>query len=615
MSTLTDTGQGYDVAINGLGFKLAVSDDRPYERATAQFRKEQFDSSQNYGDQSLLGYWTRGQFSFHKGAGVKFYEASDDTVFNRYKDSVGVNPFTTPGEASLYPAWTGTTDQGSFTVVRWGGSGNGFLAYLEGTSLKYATSLTGTPTTYTPTAGTVTNATVGPLCAYVATSSNKIERVGIASGAPASAAIYTHSTGFLGIFYAKDRLWAVDQNGVWYQLSPNPTAPPVAIAAGDKVFTAGDGWDGNWSLTDTPGPVLIGIGGHIYSVTLDSSTGAVPAMSGPVQVAELPTGEAIRGLAYHLGFLAINTNLGVRIGIVSDAGQVTYGPLLIKWPAAETGSTTIARQGSSVVVAGDASLYEIDLSEQVGDTLEFGWAKLPDPYTTFTLATNHLYGAFTWAGTTLVAWAGRALPSSLGSLRHQSTDFTTTGNLTTGFHRLGTLEPKAFRTVRVRIAGTGGTIAIYRVDADATETLVTTLTVGVATDFEYPLGLTSPVEMIGLKFVLTRGSATTGPILLGYQIRALPAPKRQRLIRLPLMLMDVERRGPAPAVGYEGSAWDRLKALEDMEQSGGVFDFQDLRTGETGEVFIESVEHQGKTPPGTQNNGFGGVVFLTVRKL
>ena len=604
-STLTDTGLGYDMAIGGLGFKLKISDENKYERATAQFKKDQFDNSQNYGDQSLLGYWTRGQFSFHRGAGVKFYEADDQTVLNRFYAGEGVKPFT-PGEVSLQKEW-GAATSGTFTGITFGGSGNGFLALLDSGVLKYATSLTGATTSYAPSAGTVTHAATGPLCAYVATTSSKIERIGIGAGAPASGAIYTHAVNFNGIFYAKDRLWAVDVNGVWYQLAPNPAAPPVAIVAGDKVFTAGDGWDSKWCLSDTPGPLLIGNGGRIFSVTVDSSTGAVPAMSGPVQVAELPTGEAIRSMAYDLGFLILGTTAGIRVGVVdAQSGQVTYGPLLVEWST--TGVVTIARRGSSAFVAGGSTpaLYEVNLAQQIGDGLEFGWVKHANPFT----STPTNYGSFTWAGSTLVSYQDAAAKYETGNLA-------ASGTLQTGYHRFGTLEPKQFQTVKARIGGTAGTVTVSKVLSDGSTISLLTLDVAQSTGEEITLAITAPAEMVGLLFTLTRsaGDATAGPTLLGYQLRALPAPKRQRLIRFPLMLMDVERRGVTRASGYEGSAWDRLEALEDMEQSGGVFQFQDFRTGEAGTCYIESVEHAGSTPPGKDSNGFGGVVMLTIRKL
>jgi hypothetical protein len=604
-SSLSDVGQGYDVAIGGLGFKLKVGDQTPYERATAQFRKEQFDNSGTYGDQSLLGYWTRGQFSFHRGAGVRYYEVSDgETVLNRFRDGEGVNPFE-PGALTLQPAWEATTS-GSFAGITYGGSGKSFIAFLDSGVLKHATSLTGATTSYAPSAGTVTHATTGPLAAYVATDASKIERVAIATGSPVDEVLYTHTVDFNGIFYAKDRLWVVDVDGVWYQLSPNPTGTPVAIAAGDKVFTAGDGWDSSWCLTDTPGAVLIGNGSRVYAVTIGDD-GAVPTLSGPIQVAELPTGEVLRGLTYHLGFLCMATSAGFRVGVVADNGSVTYGPLLVEWDAASPG-TTLARRGSSVFVAGGSTpaMYQVDLAQQIGQTLEFGWVKHTNPYS----GSPATFGAFTYDGTTVVAWAD-------GSPKYEGTDLAETGSLTTGFHRFGTLEPKKFQTVKVRVSGGAGTVAIYRVMSDDSEVSLLTIDLSATDGEDITLGLDTPLEMVGLKFVLSRdaGDATTGPTLLGYQLRALPAPRRQRLIRLPLMLQDVERRGTSRASGYEGAAWDRLLELEEMEQSGGTFAYQDFRTGEAGTVYIEAVEHRGITPPGKQSNGFGGIVFVTLRKL
>jgi hypothetical protein len=50
-------------------FWLAIDTDTPYERATAQWQKEQSDQQPEAGEQSLSGWWTRSQMSFHFGAG------------------------------------------------------------------------------------------------------------------------------------------------------------------------------------------------------------------------------------------------------------------------------------------------------------------------------------------------------------------------------------------------------------------------------------------------------------------------------------------------------------------------------------------------------------------
>ena len=49
----TATGEAYDVAINGQPFFLMSSDDSPYRRVTAQYRKQQYDQTREAGEQSL----------------------------------------------------------------------------------------------------------------------------------------------------------------------------------------------------------------------------------------------------------------------------------------------------------------------------------------------------------------------------------------------------------------------------------------------------------------------------------------------------------------------------------------------------------------------------------
>jgi hypothetical protein len=752
-SSLTDDGAGYDFAIGGQGFHIAPNDESPYERATAQFRKEQLDTSQNYGDQSLLGYWTRGQFSFHLGAGVKYYELADgEDVLNRYAESEGVDPFE-PGEVSLHPSWQAATPDTYANVIDVGAISSTELAVLQGGKVTYG-ALGVAGSTYAPSSAVLAAATGGgniycalsnktisriglsftypelynygfeagldswfsstgvsshevatvavsavgpfegsnsllatwpatgatdqsfvvrgftgltigraytmvanvklsagtggnirPTClfsssgtaiategawvensfTFVATSVSHFvgyentnlaaagptlnvdkvrlyegSRVGYDTGAVPTDVIYTHSKGIRELFYAKDRLFMMDEAGTWHQLAPNPTAAlPVAIAGGDVMFTATT--DGRWTVADTPGPVLFGNTSRIFAVTQDSSNGAFPTLTAPVQVADLPVGEDVLALSGYLGFLAIVTTLGVRIGIVADSGSVTYGPRLVEWDD-PPGRTTIGRRGEGVFVAADSRVIEVNLGAQIGQTLEFGWADLPNPFD----GAEANYGVMN-VGTTLVAWGDDFVSK-------QSTTPTASGTLTTGYHRFSTLELKKFQSVRVRVGGTGGSVAVAKVTASGAVVPLYTLQVGASTGEDITLAMDDPAEMVALKFTLTPSGANS-PILLGYQIRALPAPRRQRLIRIPLLLQDVERNGTTRAKGRTGSAWERLSALEEMEMTGGTFTFQDFRTGESGQCFIESVEHKGTTPPARQSTGYGGKVFLTIRKL
>ncbi len=97
----TNTTVAYDVAIGGLPFFYGINNERPYIRQTAPYKKEQFDNSKEPGEQTLEGWWIRSQSSFHRGAGIKFYDPSaGEEVDYRFSDSEGVNVWT-KGEVTL----------------------------------------------------------------------------------------------------------------------------------------------------------------------------------------------------------------------------------------------------------------------------------------------------------------------------------------------------------------------------------------------------------------------------------------------------------------------------------------------------------------------------------
>jgi hypothetical protein len=95
------TGEAYDVAIGGLPFFLLNSDDSPYRRVTAQYRKQQIDQSREPGEQTLTGWWVRSQSSFHYGQGIKFFEPiQDESLRFQYTESKGIDVWT-KGQATL----------------------------------------------------------------------------------------------------------------------------------------------------------------------------------------------------------------------------------------------------------------------------------------------------------------------------------------------------------------------------------------------------------------------------------------------------------------------------------------------------------------------------------
>jgi hypothetical protein len=88
-NTWQNTGDSYDCAIAGIPFLTAISDERLYQRATSPFRKQQFDSQRDPGEQSLSTWWLRSQSSFHAGEGILFY----DPLANPYSTTIASNSY------------------------------------------------------------------------------------------------------------------------------------------------------------------------------------------------------------------------------------------------------------------------------------------------------------------------------------------------------------------------------------------------------------------------------------------------------------------------------------------------------------------------------------------
>jgi hypothetical protein len=98
--------ESYDVAIGPLPFFLNATDETPYRRQTAQYRKQQIDQSNEPGEQSITGWWVRAQSSFHSGDGINFYDPSaGETVSYRFSDSKGVDVWT-KGKVTLLKSCT-----------------------------------------------------------------------------------------------------------------------------------------------------------------------------------------------------------------------------------------------------------------------------------------------------------------------------------------------------------------------------------------------------------------------------------------------------------------------------------------------------------------------------
>ena len=630
-----NTGEKIDFEIGGLPFRIAPPKPfrsqpyftSPYKRATAQFQKDQLDTTPTVSGQSLTGWWQRTQLSFHHGAGATYYEVAEgDTVLDRCATSSGLAG-SVAGQVTLSPQTTSGTLGAPKKIVMVSDYTTTKLLSLSAAGALTAISDSADLATATQTAVATSDAVAatavcsGHTAGYVV-NVNKIEKYTI--GASPTTVLWTLTDAgnrFVGVWYFKSRLWAVDNTGAWYMLSLVGGSVNAATGSFASIPDFGTGFslEDTWKATETAAEILVAAKNFVWSITVNNS-GSVPVPAAPTLVGELPSNETVASLHEYLGFVVIATGYGARFGTLNSGGGLTYGPLVSSVDFST--SKGIAGTGSSVQMVGkDAllglGLFSFDLGNFV-DTLQPAWVcanvLTPTPATPVNSgAVVHPRGVVSWSSADALLWHTRDPLYSSGLYVNKEPS----GSILTGFHRFDTLESKLFHSITVNATGAGGTITISKVREDGSETSLYVLDVSRARQVQVGLRESGPSNAVALKFTLARNPSNfaQGPTLLGYTLRALPAPIRQRQIQVPLMLVDTERSGAARATGRLGSAWARLSALEDMESSGGTFFFTDHRTGESGECFIDSVEFTGETAPTVNDPGFGGIIQLTIRKL
>ena len=412
--------------------------------------------------------------------------------------------------------------------------------------------------------------------------------------------------------YTKERIVACINNKV-YEIATNAVALPTAVYThpdNDVVFTG---------ITSSGAAIYTssysGIQSTIAKFTL-STAGAMPTLTSAITAAELPVGEIVYDIYYYLGYLAIGTSKGIRIAVVSDDGSINYGPLI-------TNTThpcyDFAARDSylwcATSVENNPGVIRINLGTRLGTDLNFAYC-------------NDLYApSVTGFETTTCAFMGDTNQLAFVTANNGTTDGAIyvenlnekieEGYLQTGFIRYNTLELKVYKLMQARVDNSAGGLNIDTVTFDGNEyrigTFVQQSNVPEVT-VSYPTGAQ---EYLGFKFTLNRSSSdnTKGPLFTGYQLKALPAVLRQRLIQYPLMCYDRESDQLNNEVGYDGRAFDRLTQLEDIENIGDTIRVQDFRTGESFIGLIEEMDFRNVTSTDKRFSGFGGVLLVTIRTV
>jgi len=709
------TGEAYDIAIAGLPFFLLNSDDSPYRRVTAQYRKQQIDQSREPGEQTLTGWWLRSQSSFHYGQGIKFFEPiQDESLRFQYTESKGLNVWT-KGQATLlkssvgqhvttggirtdgrpwqlmrsiqwekdsntyngvlladeydvdkiFPAITVsinnkalTSNVATLTTTAAHGLSTGMQITITGVDATFNGEyrITGVPTTttftYAKTASNVASTAVSPVGTGVA---DVIHFIDYISGTdyPVHAicddGVYAYwitnvlnaGTPRLRVYkkllsddssvsptlmitensitvtnavmeYTKERI-VMCVNDKVYEISSSATSLPAAVYSHndpDHIYT---------SITSSGAAIYIsgysGIQSNIYKFTL-STAGAMPTLTSAITAAELPVGEIVFKIAYYLGNMAIGTSQGMRMADASQLdGSITYGALIFEstQPVYDFGFRDRYVWAASGV-DGQVGVTRVDMGQPLGN-LQFPYAyDLYNPADTL----GHYTTACAFLGdTNRLAYCNSGNGSDGAIYIESASTLMAEGFLRTGYVRYNTLELKIYKLMQARIDTTNGGLNIdsidyadnyFRIGTFAQESSVPEININ------YPQ---ASQEYLGFQFTLTRSStdSSKGPLFTGYQIKALPAIPRQRLIQYPLSCFDHESDHFGVEVGYEGSAYVRMSQLENIENIGDTIRVEDFRTGESYIGLIEEMSFVNATPSDKRFSGYGGTLLVTIRTV
>jgi hypothetical protein len=656
LSTYYDlNGNAFDMAVGGLPFIMAVTDSTPYRRQTAEFRVQRVDQMRDPGEHTLggSGYWTRSQSSWHYGEGVLFaepMEGNDAEVRFRYRDSYGMDVWT-PGEVSLLKRSRLVQAFAGKCKIDTGADSSGvpFLVATDMTArttqttamYKITTSGTSTPLVNFSAINneTILATTSDGTYMYVATTAG-IYDVKLSDGTTHKSYNYgsltaAHATlkyvkqriigagAFTsGSYAAYELLFPSKGSGASVEIKPTMTAAEGSLISGSTAMPTL--WE--WTAV-TEGTNAIYLGGYagehssIFKLSVDN-TGALGTI---VTAATMPRGEIILSLYTYLGsFIMIGTNKGARIGTLDQNGDMTYGPLVFQNSNGVydfEGRDSYIWAGNTNQVNTNSGTMRINLGQPLA---LIGYAQ-PVASGVYARATDAYADGITGTvnAVRILGNSNQVAFAITGSgvwLQHP-TELVESGQIRCARIRYDTMENKAWKRIRIRTTNdlAGGDIEVYKI-GPTSDTVITTLYEGNSTTADIDLGDVYPTAGpdASFKLALTRNStdATTGPVVVGIAVKALPTPTRARVLQIPLFCYDRETDKTGNIIGYEGYSRERLNALETIEANGQTVILQDFNQGgEPTEVIIDQVTFTRSTPANRNYTGFGGIITLIARTV
>ncbi len=520
----------FPVAIDGRPFMVDQKSGK-FQRGYEQRVRDSTDDSTSPGEAAINpgGLWRRGQDSWHAGAGQQYADMNESAPYRFYK-SKGVNPWV-KGQLSLLNAtklpassvMTGT----NLKMIEV----DGYVYVADNQTLKYSTNpYAATPTWTSVTTGApataINDITTDGEQVYVAYTNEGVLKTAI--GGASLTDHYATSGGtynYTKLGFAKGYVIGVHNDTA----STHVHIIPYAASTSHGTETA--------TLRD-PNFVCTGIVGgqnHIYISGHANNVGVVYRLGikadGTVDVAvvalELPNSEYPTALHGYLGFIIIGTNKGVRYCSADSQGNLIAGSLIptsgdvkgfssedrfvwFSWSRYDDTSGGLGRLDLSTFIAPNTPAFSTDLMYSSGN----------DVQSVVTLSSKRLFTI-----------------SGVGVIAEDTANLVASGEIETGIWRWGIPDRKFIAKIDTRSTPLVGSITSYlKIDDGEYESAGTW---SVADDVENSFdGSDTKAIEAEFKYVLERGTATTGPTFTRWMARAYAAPFRSQVFSVPVLLHE-----------------------------------------------------------------------------
>jgi hypothetical protein len=524
---MADRRDGLLVKIGGKGFS---TNPEGIDWQTVNVGRQSVDQGAGPGESALSNevIWRRSRDDGIEGAGQEFADLlNNESSILRFNASFGINPWTRRQFSLLNTTHSALISTNTnLKMVTATQSGTPYVFLIDGSTLKRCANpyaATPTWTTLTGGAGPYTDITTDGTRVWVCDGSNVYK---VDSGTALSS-FSTADTNVLG--YSSGRLLGAAGNSL-FELDSTGTQIPV-FTHPSALFL----WDG---LCHAPNGIYFwghcGDNSEVYTVTAVEASGALDI---PVSACALPDGELLNIMCFYLGAFILGTSLGVRLGVLSGGGFLSFGPVIT-----QPGSVRcLEPQGDDVWFGTNGFPGVAGLGPYAG----LGRIHL-DRFTANLVPAfaQDISSALTGTPTSVITFSNKRMFAISGhGIYAQSDTFENHGILDLGWFTFGIPEPKMIDSLSIWTdalpPGTAIEVQVFPDDEVNADVIQGTYDTDGARTATFQASLQTAAERYHVYIHLTADSLNTlTPVLRRTTLRVVPRPFVPQQIIVPIILND-----------------------------------------------------------------------------